>query len=145
MPRASLPPNGNHQALTDGQIDRMFLTFRHLDSRVNIRHVPGKRTCFVVTAGPEGDVAEICFGPDIHPGGGILDPNSIMTPQAAAAHEIAHYHRWAEGTEPPQGALDNIDEALTRLTAGLRFHDKLEWIDTRQLISHSVQRLEMHT
>src|SRR5712664_1438149 len=129
MPRASLPPNRNNQPLTENQVDRIFLTFRYLDPQVPVRHVPGKRTCFIVTAGLGGeDVAEVCFGPDIHPGGAILDPNSIMSPRAAAAHEIAHYHRWADGTELPHGPLDNIDEALTSLAAVLRFQDRLDWI-----------------
>lgn len=144
MPRASLPPNRNAQPLTEGQVDRVFLTFRHLDPSVPVRHVPGHRTCFVVRQAQDGtDVGEICFGSDIHPGAAILDPNSVMGPQAAAAHEIAHYHRWADGTELPHGAMDNIDEALTSLVAVLRFQDKLGWIESRQLISDAIARLQM--
>lgn len=145
MPRASLPPNRNNQPLTEAQVDRMFLTFRHLDPQVPVRYVPNRRTCFVVREDGEGnEVGEICFGADIHPGAAILDPNSIMSPKAAAAHEIAHYHRWADGTEIAQGNMDNIDEALTSLFAVLRFQDKLESLESRQLISDAIARLQMH-
>ena len=137
MPRASMPPNRNQQPLSEGQVDRVFLTFRHLDPSVPVRYVPVNRTCFVVT----GEVAEVRFGPDIHPGGG-LDPNSNMSVRAAAAHEVAHYHRWADGTELPHGQLDNIDEALTSLEAVLRFQE-LQWIEARQLISDAILRLNM--
>jgi hypothetical protein len=144
MPRASLPPNRNNQPLTEDQVDRIFLTFRHLDPQVPVRHVQGRRTYFIVRANAEGGlIGEICFGADIHPGAAILDPNSMMSPRAAAAHELAHYHRWADGTELPHGQLDNIDEALTSLVAVLRFQDRLEWIESRQLISDAIARLQM--
>ena len=145
MPRASLPPNRNNQPLTEGQVDRAVLTFRHLDPQVPVRHVPGKRTCFVVTMNVDGEeVGEVCFGADILPGAAVLDPNSVMSSRAAAAHEIAHYHRWSDGTELQQGQMDNIDEALTSLTAVLRFQDRLDSIEVRQLISDAIQRLQMH-
>jgi len=144
MPRASLPPHRNNQPLTDEQIDRIFLTFRHLDPQIPVRHVPGVRTCFVVRPTPEGNnIGEVCFGADIHPGGAILDPNSIMSPRAAAAHECAHYHRWIDATALPQGAMDNIDEALTSLVAALRFQEKLEAVEVRSLISDAIARLAM--
>lgn len=144
MPRASLPPNRNNQPLTDDQIDRIFLLFRSLDPNVPVRYVPNKRTCFIVRQPPAGGpVGEICFSADIHPGAAVIDPNSIMSPRAAAAHEIAHYHRWADATELPQGAMDNIDEALTSLSAVLRFQDRLDWIESRQLISDAIARLQM--
>jgi hypothetical protein len=146
MPRASLPPNRNRTELSEEQVDRVFWMFRALDRRVPIRHIPDGRTCFVVRPNPQGNgnIGEICFGNDIHPGQAILDPNSILSPQAAAAHEIAHYHRWLDGTELPQGQLDHIDEAMTSLTAVLRFTDRLEPIEVRQLISDALQRLQLH-
>jgi hypothetical protein len=39
--------------------------------------------------------------------------------------------------------MDNIDEALTSLVAVLRFQDRLDWIESRQLISDAIARLQM--
>src|SRR5687768_3847893 len=145
MPRASLPPNRNNQPLTENQVDRVFLLFRHLDKSVSVRHVPGQRTCFVVRQNPDGDeIGEVCFGADIQPGVAILDPNSTMSSLAAAAHEVTHYYRWIDGTELPRGPLDNIDEAITSLVAVLKFQDKLEWSEKAQLISDALIRLRLH-
>jgi len=141
MPRPSLPTGRNQQPLSDAQVTRVIFMFRHLDPQAPVRYDAAQRTRFVVTEDANGDHAEITFGPDIQPGGGLLDPNSTLSVLAAAAHEICHYHRWANGNELPHGPLDHIDEALTSLEAVLRFQEKLSSFEARQLISDAINRL----
>ena len=69
--------------------------------------------------------------------------HACPSPIHVAPDEIVHFHRWADGTELPHGAMDKVDEALTSLSAVLRFHDRLDWIETRQLISDAIARLQM--
>ncbi|WP_157083470.1 hypothetical protein [Bradyrhizobium manausense] len=107
-----------------------------------VRHEPSARTRFRVTVENEETLAEIVFGPDIYPGTSVVDPNSSLSMQAAAAHELCHYYRWRDKTEVEDGVLVHVDEALTSLEAVLRF-PKLGEHDIRQLVSDAIQRLQI--
>jgi hypothetical protein len=88
--------------------------------------------------------AEIVFGADIYLGAGVVDPNSSLSMQAAAAHEISHYHLWKDKTELIAGELVEIDEALASLEAILRYPKQLNDHEVRQLVADAIQRLQMH-
>jgi len=77
----------------------------------------------------------IGFGP-------IGDPNSSLSVQAAAAHELTHFYRWRDQTELVPRELFEIDEALTSLEAVLRFPRQLNEHDVRQLVADAIQRLQ---
>jgi hypothetical protein len=143
--RESLLAGRNAQPLTDEAVLRVFSIFRYLDQNAPVRYDPGQRTCFRVGPNENGvQVAEIVFGPDIRPGQGIFDPNSRLGVEAAAAHELSHFHRYQDGTELNQEALLHVDEALTSLDAVLRFQGLLSENDRRQLVADAMQRLHLY-
>jgi hypothetical protein len=74
---------------------------------------------------------KLFFGVDLYPGQGIADPNSSLSLEGAAAHELTHWHRWNDKTELTHEDLYEIDEALTSLGAALRYP---------QLSQHCVRR-----
>ena len=60
-----------------------------------MRYEQKARTVFLVSKDEDGeDYGEVVFGPDIYPGESVIDPNSALSLQAAAAHELTHFHRW---------------------------------------------------
>ncbi len=84
-------------------------------------------------------------GPDIYPGRGIVDPNSALSLDAAAAHELAHYYRWRDKTElPATDRMTPLDEALTSMDAILRYERHLKPHDIRMLVSDAVQRINIY-
>jgi len=93
----------------------------------------------------EEEVVEIVFGSDIYPGPGIADPNSSLSMEAAAAHELTHWRRWTDKTELVEDDLLEIDEALTSLEAAIRYGEKLSPHDIRQLIADAIQRLQIYS
>jgi hypothetical protein len=121
------------------------LTFLGLNATAPVRYEAGARTSFRVTRDRNGgdDVEEILFGPDLYPGAGVADPNSSLSMQAAAAHELCHLYRWRDRTEIGAEQLEEIDEALTSLEAVLRFPRELSAHEVRQLVSDAIQRLQM--
>jgi hypothetical protein len=143
--RDSLLAGRNTAPLTDDDIRRAFNTFLGLDNQIPVRHEAGARTCCRSGVTEQGEVyAEIVFGADIYPGPGVADPNSSLSMQAAAAHELSHYHRWKDKTEIADGDLVEIDEALASLEAILRFPRHLNEHEVRQLVADAIQRLQMH-
>lgn len=142
--RESLLAGRNRHPLTEAAVLRTIYIFRALDSNVPVRYDAERRTCFVVIQDGEQEIAEIRFGPDIQPGPGVLDPNSMLSVPAAAAHELSHYHRWRDGIELTDEALVHLDEALTSLDAVSRFQGKLSEFDVRQLVADAHQRLMLH-
>ena len=87
---------------------------------------------------------EIVFGPDIFPGPAIADPNSSLGPLCAVAHELAHKCRHDDFTEINEVELEELDEAMTSLSAILRFHGHLNEHEIRQLVSDATQRLQIY-
>ena len=120
-------------------------TFLGLDDAVNVRHESGSLTAFHVSHDEaNAEYGEIIFGPDIYPGAGIIDPNSALSLDAAAAHELAHYYRWKDKVALTDRALEHVDEALTSLQAALRYEKHLSETDIRQLVSDAMQRLQIY-
>lgn len=150
-PRSRALPllGGRNQApLSKHQVQRVVETFLGLDPEMrNVRHEPGGTTRFRVVSADESDTGEeygeIVFGPDIYPGSGVATANSLLTMRAAAAHELAHYHRWLNLTELKDDAAEHLDEAYTSLEAVQRFGRKLDVVETEQLVGDSLQRLAL--
>src|SRR5262249_23584135 len=95
----SLLAGRNQAALSPQEIRRVINTFLGLDKNVNARYEPSSRTVFWVRQEESGgQYGEIVFGPDIYPGPSVIDPNSALSLDAAAAHELTHYHRWKDKT-----------------------------------------------
>ncbi len=130
--------------LADKDVKRAISTFLGLDPKAPVRYQEAARTSFRVYLDESGqETPEIIFGPDLYPGTGVLDPNSSLSMQAAAAHELTHYARWVDKTELSQDHLFEIDEALTSLESILRFQTKLGEHDIRQLVGDAIQRLQL--
>jgi hypothetical protein len=142
--RESLLAGRRAAPLDQKEVTRALNTFLGLDRLAPVRYAEGARTAFRVVVEEAEDVAEIVFGPDLYPGLSVIDPNSSLSVQAAAAHELTHYYRWRDGTEIIDGQLYEIDEALTSLEAILRFPRELEPHDTRQLVADAIQRLQIY-
>lgn len=140
--RESLLAGRNVKPLDLIEIRRVTNTFLGLDSSAPVRHEDGARTRFRVVQENNEQVGEIVFGPDIYPGAGVADPNSSLSMQAAAAHELCHLYRWRDKTEIVDENLQHIDEALTSLEAILRF-PRLGDHDFRQLVADAIQRLQL--
>jgi hypothetical protein len=117
-----------------------------MEAGVNARYDAAAITAFhVVRDNNSGqEYGEILFGPDIYPGRSVVDPNSMLSLEAAAAHELAHYHRWRDLRELPSGMMTYLDEALTSLEAVLRYERHLSEHDIRLLISDAVQRVLLY-
>ena len=93
----------------------------------------------------DGEIThEIVFGPDIFPGAAVADPNASLSMRCAAAHELSHKSRHDNLTEINEIELEDIDEALTSLTAILQFQGDLSTQEIRELVSDAIQRLMMH-
>jgi hypothetical protein len=141
----SLLAGRNHAPLSESDIRRAINTFLGLDPSVNVRYDGNANTHFHVVK-PEGEpeYGEIVFGPDIYPGPGIVDPNSALSLDAAAAHELTHYYRWRDKSELPDPQMKHLDEALTSLEAMLRYEKDLQPVDIRQLVADALQRMHLY-
>jgi hypothetical protein len=143
--RVSLLAGRNPAPLSPEDIRRAINTFLGLDQYVNVRYEEGGRTVFRIDRDESGEeYGEIVFGPDVYPGRSVMDPNSALGLQAAAAHELTHYHRWKDKTEFPNPSMGHLDEALTSLQAILRYDRQLCDHDVRQLVSDAIQRLQLY-
>lgn len=143
--RESLLAGRNRSPLTESEIRRAANTFLGLDSSVPVHYDPDSPTIFHVTVDETGiDQGEIIIGPDIYPGGSIVDPNSALSLQAAAVHELTHFYRWRDKAELPDGRLTHLDEALTSLEAICRYERHLNPTDVHQLVTDAIQRLHLH-
>lgn len=141
----SLLAGRNQAPLTEKDIRRAINTFMGLDKNVNARYEPDGRTVFSVSQEENGEeFGEIIFGPDIYPGRSVVDPNSALGLQAAAAHELTHYHRWKNKIALSDESMEHIEEALTSLHAILLYERHLYEQDIRQLISDAIQRLQIY-
>lgn len=142
--RESLLAGRNPAPLDPREIRRATNTFLGLDPVASVRYAEGARTAFRVTIEETEEIVEIVFGPDLYPGIGVADPNSSLSMQAAAAHELTHYYRWTDRTEIVDEQLYEIDEALTSLEAILRFPRELNPHDIRQLVADAILRLQIY-
>lgn len=139
----SLLAGRNPQPLDDAKQRRVANTFLGLDANVNVRYDEHEKTGFhVINRGTVDEYGEIIFGPDIYPGQSIIDPNSALSMEAAAAHELTHYHRWKDMLELTEEALEEIDEAMTSLQALSRFERQLSDQDKKILAADAYQRLQ---
>jgi hypothetical protein len=141
--RESLLAGRNGAPLDPRDVRRAINTFLGLDRSAPVRYEEGARTAFRVIVEEVEEIVEIVFGPDLYPGIGVTDPNSSLSMQAAAAHELSHYYRWRDRTEIANEQLFEIDEALTSLEAILRFPRELSDHDIRQLVADAIQRLQI--
>jgi len=141
--RDSLLAGRNAQPLSEEDQRKATNTFLGLDHNVPVKY-EGARTRFRLYVEDGLEIGEIVFGADIYPGRGVVDPNSSLGMQAAAAHEITHYYRWRDKTELVHADLEEIDEALTSLEAIMRFPRNLNDHENRQLVSDAIQRLQMY-
>jgi len=142
--RTSLLAGRNKAPLTNDEIRRASNTFLGLDKNVNARYDPQSRTVFRVSVDASGGrYGEVVFGPDIYPGSSVVDPNSALSLDAAAAHELTHYHRWKDKTALSAESLEHLDEALTSLQAIFRYDRHLCDTDVRQLVADAMQRLQL--
>lgn len=132
--------------LSDTDVRAVTATFLGLDSSIRtVRHDPEGRTVFRVVPPEQSETGEefgeIVFGPDIYPGPGLANPNTILSMQAAAAHELAHYHRWLNKTQLDGTDRIDLDEALTSLEAVMRYEHTLSRVDVRELVADAHFRL----
>jgi hypothetical protein len=138
---------GRRQAhLTPAEIVRAMDTFTGLDADMrNVRHMQGARTVFRVVPAAESETGEptgeIVFGPNIYPGQGLTNPNSVLSMRAAAAHELAHYHRWHDATQRNEAELEDLDEAMTSLEAIQRYGRFLSSVEVEQLVGDALYRM----
>jgi len=143
--RHSLLAGRNLVPLTRDDIRRASNVFLGMDGSVNARYEESTQTAFRVSQDESGaEFGEIIFGPDIYPGIGVVDPNSTLSLDAAAAHELAHYYRWRDKRELPHDVLTHLDEAQTSLEAALRYQSHLNSTDVNQLISDAIQRVQLY-
>jgi hypothetical protein len=132
------------EALTEREVKNVFNIFLRFEQELAIAHEAGNRTRFRISVDEHGDeFGEIVFGEDIFPGGGVVDPNSVLSVNAAAAHEASHHHRWVNRSEIDEAELEHIDEALTSLEAIQRYPKQLEDHDVRMLVADAIQRLNL--
>jgi hypothetical protein len=132
--------------LTNNEVLAVSTTFIGLDPTVQtVRYEPGARAVFQVISAADSETGEeygeIVFGPDIYPGPGLANPNSVLSMKAAAAHELAHYHRWMNKTQLNGDDKVDLDEALTSLDAVMRYEHVLSRVDVRELINDAYFRL----
>jgi hypothetical protein len=143
--KPSLLAGRNAAPLSSDEIKRVVNTFLGLDKNVNVRYEEGSRTVFRVGLDEQSGTqyGEIVFGPDIYPGGNIIDPNSALSIDGAAAHELTHFHRWKDKAALTDESLEHIDEALTSLEAICRYDRHLGESDKLQLACDAIQRLKL--
>lgn len=141
--RPSLLAGRSNRPLDDRQIRAVAETFAGLDYHAPIRYEENSPTSFRVEEDElEGRVGVIVYGRDIYPGTSLVDPNSALSMQAAAAHELSHYYRWRDQTHLPAIEHEHLDEALTSLDAAVRF-TSLTAHEVKQLILDAIQRVQM--
>jgi hypothetical protein len=143
--KPSLLAGRNTHPLSNDEIKRVVNTFLGLEKNVNVRYEEGSRTVFRVAVEEQSGTqyGEIVFGPDIYPGGNIIDPNSALSIDAAAAHELTHFHRWKDKAALTDEFSEHIDEALTSLEAICRYDRHLSESDKLQLACDAIQRLKL--
>lgn len=143
--RDSLLGGRRAAGLTDREVRNVLNTFLAFERKLAVKHQAGQRTRFRVYTDEQGEeIAEVVFGEDVYPGGGVVDPNSVLSVDAAVAHEASHYHRYQNRSEIDEVALEEIDEALTSLEAIQRYPKQLEEHDVRMLVADAIQRLNMY-
>ena len=145
MPKGhSLVFGRNLAPLAERQQSAVVNTFYGFERSAIVRYDAGSRTVFRTFE--EGDELkyEIVFGPDIYPGIGVGDPNSVLSMRSAVVHEISHQIRHIDGTEIDEIELWHLDEALTSLGAALRFRAQLNEFEIIQLVSDAYQRIELY-
>jgi hypothetical protein len=142
---ASLISGRNRAPLEEKDVKRAINTFMGLDAEAAVRFEPGARTVFRVARDQQTgeEYGEIVFGPDNYPGTNIVDPNSSLDLEAAAAHELTHLYRWRNMQELGDGTLEHLDEALTSLQAIATF-TTLRPLEVRQLAADALQRLRLY-
>src|SRR5713101_2356149 len=124
--RRSLLAGRNTSPLDEHEQKRVLNTLKGMDPKVSFRYDADGWTRFRVEVDEENvQFGEIVVGPDILQGRSVIDPNSALSMDAAAAHELSHYHRWRNGVELPLDKLGEIDEALTSLEAIARYDKHL--------------------
>jgi hypothetical protein len=144
-PQHSLLAGRNQTPLSPAEIRRAVNTFLGMDSTATTRYEAESPTVFRVEHDASGvEYGEIAFGPDIYPGEGVVDPNSSLSLDAAAAHELTHYQRWRNKAALNDIAMIHLDEALTSLEAIVRYERHLNSQDVRQLVADAIQRLRLH-
>jgi len=74
----------------------------------------------------------------------MADPNSMLSMEAAVAHELTHHYRWKNLLAIKEEALEHLDEAFTSLQAISLYAAKLNETDRQQLASDALQRLGLH-
>lgn len=137
----SLLPNRSAKVLEPKDQTNVYNTFLGLDNTVNVKYEAGSKTCFKVTIIDGEEVGEIIVGPDIFPGQDIVNPNAMLSMEAAAAHEVSHFHRWRNNQEIMNNDFQDLDEALTSLTAIMRFNVQLGHSDQLGLVADAMQRI----
>ena len=140
----SLLHGRNNVPLSDRQQKQVLSLFFGMDAAANVRYEAASRTVFREINDHDELNHELVFGPDIFPGLAVADPNASLGVKCAVAHELAHKARHDDLTEVNEPELEEIDEALTSLSAILRFHNDLSTHEIRQLVSDATQRLQMH-
>jgi len=144
IPKSSLLAGRNTAPLSSDEIRRASTVFLGLDGKVNARYDASSRTSFRISNDQAGEYGEVVFGPDIYPGASVIDANSALSLDAAAAHELTHYHRWRDKRALAEPELEHVDEALTSLQAISRYGSQLNETDVRLLVADAVQRLHMY-
>lgn len=143
--RDSLLAGRRAAALDEREVRNVLNTFLTFERRLAVKHQEGERTRFRVYIDENGEeIAEVIFGEDVYPGGGMVDANSVLSVDAAVAHEASHYHRWQNRSEIDEPELEEIDEALTSLEAIQRYPKQLEDHDVRLLVADAIQRLNLY-
>lgn len=143
--RDSLLAGRRAGALDEREVRNVLNTFLSFERRLAVKHEAGQRTRFRVYIDQEGEeIGEVIFGEDVYPGGGMADANSVLSVDAAVAHEASHYHRWLNRSEIDEPELEEIDEALTSLEAIQRYPKQLEDHDVRLLVADAIQRLNFY-
>jgi hypothetical protein len=141
----SLLAGRNKAPLSEEEVLRAANTFLGMDPNVNALYDPASPTLFRVDRDNGGhEYGEIVFGPDIYPGHGLVDPNSLLSLTAAVAHELTHFYRWRDKATLADPALRHLDEAFTSMQAALRYEGHLNQTDIRQLIADALQRLRLY-
>ena len=143
---ASLLAGRNTAPLNPDEIRRATNVFLGFEERVNARYDATSKTVFRVSRNSStGEVfGEVIFGPDIYPGTSVVDPNSALSLEAAAAHELTHYHRWKDKVALEDDRLKHLAEALTSLQAVSRYRSRLNDTDICGLVSDAMQRIRLH-
>jgi hypothetical protein len=142
--RESLLSGRRITSLTPEEIKSMERNFRGLgyDGPLEFDESASSKTKFVVARDENDDeFGKIIVGADIFPGYDVANPNAVLDPIAAVAHEITHYTRWVSKRELPFGIFNDIDEAMTSLQAVCAFKSDLNALHIEQLVSDALSRL----